>query len=143
MRSEPFPTDVVIRIVDDDDSVRRALTRLVESMGMHAESFASPEQLLSREPDERVRCLLLDVQLPGMDGFELHRRIVEEGQAAPVIFITAHPHEAARARARQADAVAFLEKPFDEETLLAALESALERSITADRPSAPRNSRSD
>jgi len=50
------------------------------------------------------------VQLPGMDGFELHRRIVEEGQAAPVIFITAHPHEAARARARRADAVAFLEK---------------------------------
>ena len=131
MRSEPFPTDVVIRIVDDDDSVRRALTRLVESMGMRAESFASPEQLLTRGPDERVGCLLLDVQLPGMDGFELHRRIVAEGQATPVIFITAHPHEAARSRARQAEAVAFLEKPFDDEALLSALRSALARSSKA------------
>jgi FixJ family two-component response regulator len=137
MRSEPFPNDVVIRIVDDDDAVRRALTRLVESMGMHAESFATPEQLLTREPDHRVRCLLLDVKLPGMDGFELHRRIVEGGQAAPVIFITAHPHETARARARQADAVALLEKPFDDETLLEALEAALDRSIAAGGPPPP------
>ena len=131
MRSEPSPTDVIIRIVDDDEAILRALTRLVESMGMRAETFASPEQLLTREPDERVRCLLLDVQLPGMDGFELHRRIVENGQETPVIFITAHPHEAARARAREAEAVAFLEKPFDDETLFAALRSALARSSHA------------
>jgi FixJ family two-component response regulator len=112
-------------------------------MGMHAESFATPEQLLTREPDERVRCLLLDVQLPGMDGFELHRRIVEEGQAAPVIFITAHPHAAARARARQADAVAFLEKPFDDETLLEALESALDRSSPPGGSPTPEDPRTD
>jgi FixJ family two-component response regulator len=137
MRSEPSPTDVVIRIVDDDDSVRRALTRLVESMGMQAESFASPDQILTREPDERVRCLLLDVQLPGMDGFELHRRIVAEGQAAPVIFITAHPHETARAKAKEADAVAFLEKPFDDETLLEALDAALARATSAEGSPTP------
>jgi len=127
MSSNSPPADVVIRIVDDDEGIRRALTRLVESMGMRAESFASPAQLLDREPDERVGCLLLDVQLPGMDGFELHRRIVEKGQATPVIFITAHPHEAARSRARQAEAVAFIEKPFDDERLLEALRTALNR----------------
>lgn len=124
----PTKTDVVIRIVDDDDAIRRALTRLVESMGMRAESFASPAQLLGREPDERVGALLVDVQLPGMDGFELHRRMVENGQTTPVIFITAQPHQAARDRARRANAVAFLEKPFDDESLLAALRSALARS---------------
>jgi len=128
MDSVPPKTDVVIRIVDDDDSVRRALTRLVESMGMRAETYASPAELLDREPDEKAGCLLLDIQLPGMDGFELHRRIVEDGHQTPVIFITAQPHEAARDRARQANAVAFLEKPFDDETLLAALRSALARS---------------
>jgi FixJ family two-component response regulator len=117
----------VVYIVDDDDSVRKALRRLIESMGMRAEVFATPQELLSRRLDASLGCLLFDVQLPGMNGFELHERVVQAGCAAPVIFITAHPDPGSRARARQADAVAYLEKPFDDETLLDALERALDR----------------
>ena len=127
MSSEPPMPDVVIRIVDDDAAIRRALARLVESMGMRAETFASPEALLAHDLDEAAGCLLIDVKLPGMDGFELHQRIVADGRKTPVIFITAHPHRSARSRAEQADAVAFLEKPFDDEMLLAAIRTALDR----------------
>ena len=126
MSSVPPKSDVVIRIVDDDDAIRRALTRLIESMGMRVETFASPEELLAHDLASDTGCLLLDVKLPGMDGFELHERIVEDGNDVPVIFITAHPHEASRSRAKQADAVAFLEKPFDDDMLLAAIREALE-----------------
>lgn len=128
MSSVPPQSDVVIRIVDDDDAIRRALRRLIESMGMRVETFASPEELLAHDLEADTGCLLLDVKLPGMDGFELHERIVEDGNDIPVIFITAHPHEASRARAEQADAVAFLEKPFDDDMLLAAIREALEGS---------------
>ena len=118
-------TKPVICIVDDDASVRRALARLVESMGMRAESFESPEALLNTGPSADVGCFLLDVQLPGMDGFELHERVLAGGLRRPVIFLTAHPDERKRARARAAGATAFLEKPFDEEALLGAIQLAL------------------
>jgi FixJ family two-component response regulator len=117
----------VIYIVDDDDSVRKALRRLIESMGMRAEAFATPQELLGSDLEHEPGCLLLDVQLPGMNGFELHRRMVEAGYSPPVIFITAHPDAGSRDRARRADAVAYLEKPFDDSSLLGALETALDR----------------
>jgi FixJ family two-component response regulator len=115
----------VICIVDDDDAVRRALARLVESMGMRAEPFDSPAGLLHDGPSEDVDCFLLDVQLPGMDGFELHDRVVDTGLRRPVIFLTAHPDERKRTRAREAGAVAYLEKPFDEQALSRAIQTAL------------------
>jgi FixJ family two-component response regulator len=116
----------VICIVEDDHSVRRALARLVKSMGMRAESFESPADLLDRGPSPDVSCFLLDIQLPGMDGFELHERVVAGGLKRPVIFLTAHPNENRRDRARQAGAAACLEKPFDEEVLFEAIRTALE-----------------
>ena len=119
--------DPVVCIVDDDESVRKALSRLIESLGMRAEAFASPEDFLSRAVEEQIACLLFDIQLPGMDGFELHDRTVEAGLDSPVIFITAHPDDRTRARARRADAVAYLEKPFNDQTLLDAIETALDR----------------
>jgi len=122
-----IPREPVVCIVDDDESVRRALTRLVASLGMEVESFASPLEFLERALDRRVACLLLDVHLPGMDGFELHHRSVEAGLDPPVIFITGHPDRRARERARAADAVAYLEKPFDDQALLDALERACRR----------------
>ena len=121
-----------ICIVDDDPAIRRALSRLVESVGLRAESFASPADFLSSGPAGDVGCLILDVQLPGMDGFELHDRILEAGIGAPVIFITAHPDASSRARARRDDAVAFLEKPFDDRALFDALENALDQVIGGD-----------
>ena len=113
--------------MDDDDSVRRALSRLVGSLGMRAEVFATPEEFLGRAGAERITCLLLDVHLPGMDGFELRDRSLEAGLDPPVIFITGHANDRARARAAAADAVAFLEKPFDDQALLDALTVALDR----------------
>jgi FixJ family two-component response regulator len=118
-------TEPVICIVDDDESVRRALTRLVISSGMRAESFGSPADLLDKGLSDDVGCFLLDIQLPGMDGFELHERIVARGSSRPVIFLTAHPDEKKRERARAAGATAYLEKPFDEEALLEAIRLAL------------------
>ena len=129
MSREVSKLDPVVCIVDDDESVRKALSRLVESMGMKAEAFASPVDFLNRAVEEQVACLLLDIQLPGMDGFELHDRTVEAGLDSPVIFITAHPDDRTRARARKAEAVAYLEKPFTDEALLGAIETALDRLI--------------
>jgi len=127
-------TEPIICIVDDDESVRRALARLVESMGMRAESFESPEELLNTGPSGDVGCFLFDVQLPGMDGFELHERVRASGLRRPVIFLTAHPDGRKRARARAADATAFLEKPFDEEALLSAIRLALSTTVPSDQP---------
>jgi FixJ family two-component response regulator len=115
----------MICIVDDDESILRALSRLVESMGMQAQAFTSPEELLRRGPSPQVDCFLLDIQLPGMDGFELHDRILAGGLRRPVIFLTAHPDEKKRASARAAGATAYLEKPFDETALLGAIRVAL------------------
>jgi FixJ family two-component response regulator len=128
-------TKPVICIVDDDKSVRRALARLVESMDMRAESFESPEELLETGPSDEVGCFLFDVQLPGMDGFELHERVLAGGLRRPVIFLTAHPDGRKRDRARAAGATAYLEKPFDEEALLNAIRLAL--SSTVDSASDP------
>lgn len=119
----------VICIVDDDPSVRRALVRLVESVGLRAEGFASPAEFLEPGPTREVGCLVLDVRMPGMDGFELHDRVVETGRNVPVIFVTAHPDASSRAKARERDVVALLEKPFDDQALFDALESALDRIV--------------
>jgi FixJ family two-component response regulator len=119
----------VICIVDDDPAIRRALGRLVESVGLRVEAFASPAEFLDSGPTGEVGCLLLDVQLPGMDGFELHDRMIEAGMGVPVIFITAHPEVYSRAKARREDVVALLEKPFDDQTLFDALEIALDRVV--------------
>ena len=104
--------------MDDDPSVRRALIRLVESMSLRARAYASPEELLHSTPLQSVGCLLLDVQLPGMDGFELNRRMIDSGRGAPVIFITGHPSAQSRSAAAKANAAAYLEKPFDDQLRL-------------------------
>ena len=115
--------------MDDDDSVRRALTRLIKSSGMRVEAYATPRELLDLGRREPVNCLLLDVQLPGMSGFELNERLVAAGRGAPVVFITAHADGRTRARAAGAGAEAFLEKPFDDDDLLSALQSALDQCV--------------
>jgi two-component system response regulator FixJ len=127
MEPERDGPEPVVYIVDDDESVRRALSRLLGSVGLKTEAFASPEEFLARAIDERIACLLLDVKLPGMDGFELRERAWKAGLESPVIFITSHGDARTRARAAEAEAIALLEKPFDDQALLNALETALER----------------
>jgi FixJ family two-component response regulator len=119
-------TEPVIYIVDDDESVRRALSRLLQSVGMRAKAFSSPAELLRHGHPGEPGCVLLDIRLPGMNGFELHSRMLVAGYRSPIIFITAHPEDR-RNMGEAVDFVAFLEKPFDDRSLLGAIEIALDR----------------
>ena len=107
-----------VAIVDDDDSVREALACLFRSAGFRAEGFASAEAFLARGTTNAVCCLILDWRMPGVNGFELRRRLVERGDRIPFVMLTAHADEELRARALALGALAFLPKPFDAEALL-------------------------
>jgi FixJ family two-component response regulator len=120
----------LIAIVDDDESVCRALRRLLRSLSMDAEIFSSGQQfldLVEAMPSFHPDCLVLDVQMPGMNGLELQDRLAMTGQTIPVIFITAHDEVGVRERALGAGALAFLRKPFDDELLVKTLRAALDR----------------
>jgi len=119
----------LIVIVDDDESVCRALRRLVRSLGMEASTFTSGQEfidLLEAMPSFDPDCVVLDVQMPGFNGLEVQERLVNSGSRLPVIFITAHDDMAARERALAAGAVGFLRKPFNDELLIKTLRIALE-----------------
>jgi FixJ family two-component response regulator len=113
-------TQTVISIVDDDLSVRRALSRLVRLAGYAVESFASAPEFLASAPGARTACLVLDIQLDrgGMSGFDLQERLVADGVIIPTIFITAHGDARTRERVRQSGVVGFLSKPFGDQALL-------------------------
>ena len=112
-------------IIDDDASVRDALSLLLSLRGYLTATFASAEDFLgARQPDWRG-CVVVDIRMPGMSGLDLQRCLVEGGAVLPVIVITAHGDVAAARRAFLADAIDFIEKPFDGEQLLAAIETAL------------------
>jgi FixJ family two-component response regulator len=115
----------LISVVDDDDSVREALGALLRALDFEVELFASAHQFLFSDRVRKSDCLILDVRMPGMCGLELQRRLVETYRDMPVIFITAHAGEEPRARALKSGAVDFLLKPFSEESLLNAVETAL------------------
>ena len=114
----------VISIVDDDPSVRRALGRLLQAVGYRVEVFASADEFLDSAPMGRIACLVLDVRLDGMSGLDLHERLAAERTRLPVIVITAHDDPTTRLRVQQAGAAAYLPKPFDGATLLAAVAGA-------------------
>ncbi len=120
----------VIAIVDDDQSVCRAVRRLVRSLSMNAETFTSGQQffdLLDAMPSFKPDGLILDVQMPGMNGLDVQDRLAKSGNAIPVIFITAHDEVGVREKALTAGAVAFLRKPFNDELLIKTLREALKR----------------
>jgi two-component system response regulator FixJ len=114
-----------IAVVDDDESVRQGLANLINSVGYETELYASAEEFLACPEAGEAACLVLDLHMPGMSGLELQRRLAVHSSAPPVIIITANSHDETRAEALAAGAVAFLNKPFKEETLLGAIKSAL------------------
>jgi FixJ family two-component response regulator len=118
----------LISIVDDDEALRNSLDDLVQSIGFGTQGFASAEAFLNSSQARDTACLILDVRMPGMNGLDLQRRIVATRWRIPIIFITSHADDDARARALEAGAVAFLHKPFREEELLNAIDAALKRS---------------
>ena len=113
-------TQSVISIVDDDLSVRRALSRLVRLAGYAVESFASAPEFLASAQRGRPACLILDIQLErgGMSGFDLQERLVADGVTIPTIFITAHGDAHTRERVKQSGVAGFLSKPFGDQALL-------------------------
>ena len=118
-------------IIDDDHGMRDAIQDLVESVGLHAESFASGEEFLTRSRGADPSCIVLDVRLPQMSGLDFQRRLTEAGVQLPVIFITAHGDVPMSVRALKSGAVEFLTKPFRDQDLLDAIQQALERDSAA------------
>jgi FixJ family two-component response regulator len=115
----------LISVVDDDDSVRESLQRLLRSAGFAVQVFATAEEFSKSAHLHETRCLILDVRMPAMDGFELYRELRRSNSGVPVVFITAHGNEAARLQALNEGAIDYLYKPFSEEALLRAIETAL------------------
>ena len=116
----------LIAIVDDDRLIRRSLERLLKSAGLRAKSFESAEHYLDEGDQNGICCIILDVGLPGMSGFELRSRLVAEPNQLPVIFISAHDEPEVENKAAQAGAIAFLRKPFEDDALLNAVQTGME-----------------
>jgi FixJ family two-component response regulator len=123
-----MPGVPLIAIVDDDDSLRKSLDNLLRSVGFRAQGFASAEAFLSANHIHDTACLILDVRMSGMSGLELQRQLGVAKWRIPIIFVTAHADDDARAQALAAGAVDFLYKPFREDKLLNAIDAALKRS---------------
>jgi DNA-binding NtrC family response regulator len=122
----------LISIVDDDDSIRNATKRLIESVGLRVEEFASAEEFLSSGRPKDSACLILDVRLPGMSGLELQNELATSEVTVPIIFITAHGDNETRANALNAGAADFLQKPFTEKSLFKSINSFLVKPIASE-----------
>lgn len=114
----------LVAIVDDDGSVRTALLGLMKAVGLPARAFASAEEFLQSGAREKTTCLVADVRMPGMSGLDLQAQLNAWSAGIPVIFITAHGDAATRARALNAGAIQFFQKPFDDQALLDSIRAA-------------------
>ena len=117
----------IVSIVDDDESLRRALRNLLGSVGFRVETFASAETFLQSTHRERTGCLVLDLWMPGMNGLDLLRHLSAAGSRIPAVILTAHGDDETRERSLQSGAVAFLSKPFNGTVLLDAVRTALDQ----------------
>ena len=130
-----------IAIVDDDPSVLNALARLLRTRALEVRTFTSAREFLAALPDGRPECLIVDLQMPEMDGLELHLHLTRNGIHIPTIVITAHNEAGVRERCTSAGAFVFLPKPLQETSLLAAINNA--RSSTRIRSHRPWNHEDD
>jgi RNA polymerase sigma factor (sigma-70 family) len=124
---ESRDSKAIIAIVDDDPSAREGLSTLIRSAGLQVETFVSAQEFLARPGAETPSCLVLDLQLPGLSGLDLQKRMAEVGLEIPIVFLTGHGNIPASVQAMKAGAVEFLTKPFDEHDLLQAIHEAIER----------------
>jgi FixJ family two-component response regulator len=117
----------VVFVIDDDASVRAALSSLIRSVGLRVEVFSSASEFLTARPAEVQSCLILDVRLPGLSGLDFQRELASANNVIPIIFITGHGDIPMSVKAMKAGAVEFLTKPFRDQDLLDAIQVALER----------------
>jgi two-component system response regulator FixJ len=122
MRENNVPVECPkVAIVDDDQSIREAIKTLLDSLGVCVDDFSSAEDFLNSGRSKACDCLILDVRMPQVGGLELQRRLAADNSRIPIVFITAHYSEEDRGKAMEGGAVAFLNKPFSEQELLAAI----------------------
>ncbi|PYM40149.1 MAG: two-component system response regulator [Candidatus Rokuibacteriota bacterium] len=121
----------MVSIVDDDESLRRSLRNLLGSVGLRVETFASAEAFLESNHHDQTGCLVLDLRMPGMNGFDLLTHLSGTGSRIPAVILTAHGDDETRQRSLQAGAVAFLSKPFNGNALIDAVRTALDQGRTA------------
>jgi FixJ family two-component response regulator len=124
----------LISVVDDDESIRRTTALLIQSFGFQPAVFDSPESFLKSGQLSETSCLIVDVQMPGMNGLQLQRCVAASGCNIPVIFVTAFDNHESRQQAMQAGAVAFLGKPFSDELLFETIRAALRDDEMPKRP---------
>jgi FixJ family two-component response regulator len=117
----------MVFVVDDDQSVREALSSLIRSIGLDVETYASAHEYLRRPPQQSPACLVLDVRMPGLSGLDLQRELARQGREIPIIFVTAHGDIPMTVKAMKAGAAEFLSKPFRDQDLLDAICQALAR----------------
>ena len=127
--NEPQSNGSMVFVVDDDASIRDALSNLLRSAGMRVETFASTAEFLRQPKTEVASCLVLDVRLQGNSGLDFQRQLVESNTGIPVIFITGHGDIEMSVKAMKAGAVHFLAKPFREQDLLDAVSAALAKDV--------------
>lgn len=123
-----LPGTPTVFLVDDDARMRAAMQRLLKTVDLHSESFASPQEFLRQKLPDCPSCLVLDIRLPGMSGLEVQRKLNEAGAQIPIIFITSHGDIPMTVKALKSGAVEFLTKPFRDQDLIDAIQQALKRS---------------
>ncbi len=126
-----MPTDPIIYVIDDDEAVRQSLEFLLTTAGMKAKSFESGKAFLDVLPDVEFGCIITDVRMPEITGIDLLKRVKQVNPDLPVIVITGHGDIALAVEAMKIGAIDFLEKPFDDDNLLDAVRSALDREADA------------
>ena len=119
--------DSIVFVIDDDPSIREAITNLIRSVGMSVQAFGSAKDFMASSRPNAPACLVLDVRMPGLSGLELQRELTDAGISIPIIFITGHGDIPMSVRAMKAGAVEFLTKPFRDQDLLDAIEQAIDR----------------
>jgi FixJ family two-component response regulator len=120
-----MPKASLVSIVEDDRFFRESMSRLMRSLGYSVEAFPSAADFLTSARVAETACLIADVHMPGMSGLELHRRLIQAGNAIPTILVTAYPADNVRARALKDGVLCYLRKPIDERELVGCLSTAL------------------
>ena len=128
-----IPAPPLIAIVDDDALARDGIRELVQSFGYRTAAFSSAEHFLQASVITETTCLITDLQMPGQNGLQLQEALRSQGYCTPIILVTAYPNEQHRRRAIDNGAVGFLNKPFEEASLIRCINAAIKRSASAEK----------
>jgi RNA polymerase sigma factor (sigma-70 family) len=128
----------IVFVIDDDESMRRALERLLRSDGLHVETFSAASDFIGRPLPDRPACIVLDLRMPGLSGLEVQESLARAGREIPIIFVSGYADVPSSVRALKAGAFDFLQKPFSDQQLLDVIHEALERDRTGRRERAER-----